>query len=148
MNPVTLRCLPGLLLLLAGGSAAAGTSLYGRLGGQSAIESISATLIDRVVADPVMGRSFKGSKLPRIKQKLAEQLCELTGGPCKYSGDPMREVHAGHHITEADFYGMVDSLRALLRERGTGLTETNELLRLLAPMKRDVVEGPARHRTP
>lgn len=148
MNPVTLRCLSVLLLLAVGGPAAAGASLYERLGGQSAMESISATLIDRVVADPVMGRSFKGTKLPRIKQKLAEQLCELTGGPCKYSGDPMPQVHAGHHITEADFYGMVESLRTLLRERGTGLTETNELLRLLAPMKRDVVEGPAKRRAP
>ena len=148
MNRVTLRCLPVLLLLTVGGPAAAGASLYVRLGGQSAIESISATLIDRVVADPVMGRTFKGTKLPRIKQKLAEQLCELTGGPCKYSGDPMTEVHAGHNITEADFYGMVQSLRTLLRERGTGLAETNELLRLLAPMKREVVEGPATRHAP
>lgn len=148
MNPVTLRPLSVLLLLSVAGSAVAGTSLYERLGGQGAMESISATLIDRVVADPVTGRSFKGTKLPRIKQKLAEQLCELTGGPCRYSGDPMPEVHAGHHITEAEFYGMVESLRTLLRERGTGLAETNELLRLLAPMKRDVVEGPARPRKP
>jgi hemoglobin len=147
MNRVTLHCLSVLSLLIAH-SAAAGTSLYERLGGQSAMTAIADTLIERVVADPVLGRSFKGTKLPRIKEKLAEQLCELTGGPCKYTGDPMPEVHAGHHITEAEFYGMVESLRALLRERGAGLAETNELLRLLAPMKRDVVEGPARHAAP
>jgi hemoglobin len=60
----------------------------------------------------------------------------------------MRETHAGHQITEAEFYGMVDSLRTVLRQRGTGITETNELLRLLAPMKRDIVEGPARRSAP
>jgi hemoglobin len=129
-------------------TAAASTSLYQRLGGQEAIESIASTLIDRVTADKQLQRSFQGAKIPRIKDKLAEQLCELTGGPCRYTGDPMRETHAGHHITEAEFYGMVDCLRVILKERHTRLAETNELLRLLAPMKREIVEGPARRGAP
>lgn len=87
-----------------------------------------------------MGRSFKDSDLDRIKRLLAEQLCDLSGGPCRYSGDSMKEVHAGHHISEADFYGMVETLRTILKEKGVGIAATNELLRLLAPMKRDVVE--------
>jgi hemoglobin len=53
----------------------------------------------------------------------------------------MKEVHAGHHISEADFYGMVETLRRILKERQVGIAATNELLRLLAPMKRDVVEA-------
>jgi hemoglobin len=88
----------------------------------------------------VMGPSFKDSKLSRIKTLLAEQICDLSGGPCHYSGDPMKEVHAGHHITEAMFYRMVDTLRDILRERQVDIRSTNQLLRLLAPMKRDVVE--------
>ena len=87
-----------------------------------------------------MGPSFKDSKLSRIKTLLAEQICDLSGGPCHYSGDPMKEVHAGHHITEAMFYRMVDTLRGILKERHVDLRSTNQLLRLLAPMKRDVVE--------
>ena len=148
MNSVTLRCLSALGLLCMWGTAAASASLYQRLGGQQAIEAIAATLIDRVTADRQLQRSFHGAKIPRIKDKLAEQLCELTGGPCRYSGDPMRESHAGHHITEAEFYGMVDCLRVILKERHTRLADTNELLRLLAPMKREIVEGPARRRGP
>jgi hemoglobin len=52
----------------------------------------------------------------------------------------MREVHAGHHISEAEFFGMVAELRAVLKERHVSQGAANELLRLLAPMKRDVVE--------
>jgi hypothetical protein len=52
----------------------------------------------------------------------------------------MRQVHAGHHISEAEFYRMVDTLRAILKERHVSVSATNALLRLLAPMKRDVVE--------
>ena len=148
MNSVTLRCLSTLGLLCAMGTAAASTTLYQRLGGQDAIQSIASTLIDRVTADQRLQRSFQGAKIPRIKDKLAEQLCELTGGPCRYSGDPMPETHAGHHITEAEFYGMVDCLRVILKERHTHLADTNELLRLLAPMKREIVEGPPKRGQP
>ena len=127
----------------AGASRAAGASLYERLGGESGVGAIADSLIDRVAADPKLGASFKDAKLDRIKRLLAEQICDLAGGPCHYSGDSMRQVHAGHHITQADFYGMVAPLRAILKERGVGVSATNELLRLLAPMKRDVVEPSA-----
>ena len=131
-----------LLLFLGMGAATAGTParLYDRLGGAEGVDAIADTLIDRVAADPKLGLSFRDSKLDRIKRLLAEQICELSGGPCRYSGDSMKEVHAGHHISEADFYGMVADLREILKERHVGQGATNELLRLLAPMKRDVVE--------
>jgi hemoglobin len=146
MTAVTFRTWALTFVCLSGACAAdASESLYARLGGASGVATIADTLIDRVVADPVTGPSFQGSKLDRIKQLLAEQICDLSGGPCRYSGDPMREVHAGHHISEAQFYRMVDALRDILREQHVDQRSTNQLLRLLAPMKRDVVEhGTAR----
>jgi hemoglobin len=128
-------------------AAIADTTLYERLGGQSGVAAISDTLIDRVSADVRLGRSFKDTNLGRIKRLLAEQLCDLSGGPCHYSGDSMKEVHAGHHISEAEFYGMVDALRTILKERQVGIAASNQLLRLLAPMKREVVE-PTRIESP
>ncbi len=136
---VALACLFG-ALCSAPAAARDAQTLYARLGGEPGVSAISSALIDRVASDPSLGRSFKDSNLPRIKKLLAEQLCDLSGGPCHYSGDSMKEVHAGHHISEADFYGMVSTLRDILRERHVDLGTTNELLRLLAPMKRDVVE--------
>jgi hemoglobin len=143
MTGVTERWWGGALLLLgmaASSAAAHPVSLYDRLGGAAGVAAIANTLIDRVTADPKLKRSFQDSDLVRIKKLLAEQLCDLSGGPCHYSGDSMKEVHAGHHISEADFYGMVADLREVLKERHVSLEATNQLLRLLAPMKRDVVE--------
>jgi hypothetical protein len=37
---------------------------------------------------------------------------------------------------------MVDTLRRILKQQHVSLSATNELLRLLAPMKRDIVEPP------
>jgi hemoglobin len=141
MIAVANRVLACSLLLLVGLAANAHARLYDRLGGETGVTAIAALLIDRVASDPLLGRSFKDSNLDRIKKLLAEQICDLSGGPCRYSGDSMQEVHAGHHISEAEFYGMVADLRVVLKERHVSQGATNELLRLLAPMKRDVVEA-------
>jgi len=141
MTQVTYRGAVLITLLLLGGAATASQApLYDRLGGAPGVAAIADTLIDRVSTDPKLGRSFKDSKLERIKKLLAEQICDLSGGPCRYSGDPMKEVHAGHHISEAEFFGMVADLRVVLKERHVNQGAANELLRLLAPIKRDVVE--------
>lgn len=142
MTAVTHRV--SVLLLLAGvalcTAQGASATLYDRLGGAEGVTAIATQLIDRVVADPALGRSFKDSNIDRVKRLLGEQICDLSGGPCKYSGDSMHEVHAGHHISEAEFYGMVNDLRVILKSRHVDERSANELLRLLAPMKRDVVE--------
>jgi hemoglobin len=135
------RGLAGSVLWLAAASMAdARAPLYERLGGADGVAAIANSLIERVSQDPRLGRSFKDTNLLHIKTLLSEQICDLSGGPCRYSGDSMKESHAGQHISEAEFYGMVADLRDILHERHVSQGATNELLRLLAPMKRDVVE--------
>jgi hemoglobin len=147
MTAVAYRVPASSFLLLVALTAGAHARLYDRLGGQAGVTAIADSLIDRVSADPALGRSFKDTNLERIKRLLAEQICDLSGGPCHYSGDSMKEVHAGHQISEAEFYGMVADLRDVLKERHVSQGAANELLRLLAPVKRDVVE-PARAAAP
>ena len=148
MMQFTFRIIAVFLTLAGSLAQADSTTLYVRLGGDKGVTQIANELIDRVAADPRIGSSFKDSNLRRVKDKLAEQLCEISDGPCKYSGDSMRESHAGHHIREADFYGMVEYLKAILLDHHVALRETNELLRRLAPMKRDIVEPAAKNPLP
>lgn len=123
--------------------AASAATLYDRLGGEAGVHAIADALIDRAAADPVMGRSFADVNLKRVKRLLAEQFCELSGGPCRYTGSSMREAHAGLHISQAEFYDLVNTLRQVLSERRVPLGARNELLRLLAPMKREVIDAGA-----
>lgn len=116
-------------------------TLYARMGGPSVVAKVVDDLIDRSASDPRTGRSFKDVKIDRLKEKLREQICLLAGGPCLYTGDPMAEVHKGLKITESEFYVMVQFLRDSLERAGVRDAEKNELLRLLAPMKREIVFG-------
>lgn len=119
---------------------AAQISLYARIGGGETITAVVNELIDHSVADPRLKRSFDGVDVPRVKRLLTEQICSLTGGGCAYTGDSMQDVHAGLKIDQSEFYGLVEVLRETLRNHGVGLRERNELLEILAPMKRDIVE--------
>jgi len=114
-------------------------SLYARLGGQPVIDAVVSDLLDGFAASPDGRRSFERVRLPRVKRLLGELLCVLTGGPCTYSGDGIARTHAGLGITEREFAALVQALRDTLDRHAVGTREKNELLRLLAPMKRDIV---------
>jgi hemoglobin len=131
-----------LALLPALAAEPAGTSLYDRLGGGEGLRIMVGELVDRSASDPATGRSFAKTDLERIKRLLAEQLCQLSGGPCRYSGDDMRQVHGGLGITETEFYGMVGHLRAILDRHGIAQADKNALLAKLAPMAREVIDPP------
>ena len=114
-------------------------TLYTRLGGQPVMTKVVGETIDQAASDPRTARSFKDVKLANVKAKIVEQICSLTGGGCKYTGDPMDKVHKGLKNTEAEMNLVVQWLRDSLDRNGVGTAEKNELLRILAPMKRDIV---------
>jgi hemoglobin len=130
-------------LLLAACTAmpTATPTLYSRMGGEPVVRQVVDELVDRTAQDPRTSRSFKDVKLARVKEKLREQICVLAGGGCVYTGDPMKEVHKGLKNTDAEFALLVQFLREALDHAGVADREKNELLRLLAPMKREIVTG-------
>jgi len=130
---------PLLSVFLCASILASELSLYQRLGGEIVVTKIVEQTIKRVVDDPEVNQSFHKVDLVKLDKLLVEQICSLTGGGCKYSGEDMKTVHAGLNITEREFYAMVEALRAELDSHNIGEREKNELLRILAPMKRDVV---------
>jgi len=137
-----MRALPVLLLLAACAvDPTANPTLYERLGGQPVVTKVVDETIDRAATDPRTSRSFKDVKLQHVKDMIVEQICSLTGGGCKYTGDPMDKVHVGLKNTEAEMDLVVQFLRDALERNGVKDREKNELLRVLAPMKHDIVTG-------
>lgn len=121
--------------------------MYERLGGDAVLTAVVGDTIDQLADSPDGRRSFDRVKLDRVKKHVVLQFCALTGGPCRYEGDDMRLAHGGLEITEREFNAIVAILREALARHGVGEREKNELLRLLAPMKRDIVTA-ARERPP
>ncbi|MBL8270490.1 group I truncated hemoglobin [Steroidobacter sp.] len=125
-------------MLLLGAPAHAEAALYDRIGGER-LTAIANDLVDHTSSDPRTSRSWHKVSLPRVKGVLSVYLCSITGGPCEYQGDTMKDIHAGLKINEAEMFAMVQSLRDIMIGHGVPLRERNELLALLAPTKKDVV---------
>jgi len=122
-------------------AAPAGPSLYERLGGQAGIDAVVADFVVRVTVDPRISAFFRGVDVDRLRAKLAEQICQASGGPCHYTGRPMREVHAGLGIRDADFDALVGDLVAALNRAGVGEREKAELLGVLGGLRGQIVTG-------
>jgi hemoglobin len=114
-------------------------TLYQRLGGKEAITAVVNDFIANVAADERINGQFANANIPRLKEKLVEQICAGTGGPCTYTGRDMKTVHAGMNITEGQFNALVEDLVKSLDKFDVPVREKNELLAVLGPMKRDIV---------
>lgn len=133
-----LLCAAAIVAALHGVPAAADAPLYDRIGGDR-LSAIAHDLVDRSSSDPRTNRSWRKVSLHRVKGVLTQYLCSITGGPCVYEGDTMKDIHAGLDIDEAEMFTMVQSLRDIMVSHEVPLRERNELLELLASSKRDVV---------
>ena len=115
-------------------------SLYDRLGGKPAITAVVDDFVGNVAADDRINRFFAKTNVPRLKQRLVEQLCQGTGGPCKYKGRSMKAAHRGMGVSTVDFSALVSDLKLSLDKFQVPAREQGELLAILAPMRTDIVE--------
>ena len=147
---VTKRLWAGILsvLLLAAGCASTiqpgmgDKTLYERLGGKDAITAVVDDFVGRVAEDKRINGFFAKANVPRLKMMLVDQICEASGGPCKYTGRDMKTAHRGMGITDAAFDALVGDLVATLDKFKVGEREKQELLSTLGPMRKDIVEKP------
>ena len=119
---------------------AAAKSLYERLGGKPAIQAVVDDFVGNVAMDARINRYFASANIPRLKGHLVDQICEASGGPCKYSGGNMKDVHRGMGVTGPAFDALVEDLVKALNKLKVPEKERGELLAALGPMKGDIVE--------
>jgi hemoglobin len=120
-------------------------SLYDRLGGKQAITAVVDEFVGRVAADNRINHFFAATasnpaRLASFKTKLVDQICEASGGPCKYTGKDMKGAHSGMGISTADFNALVEDLVGALDKFKVGAAEKSQLLGVLGPMQGQIVE--------
>jgi len=120
-------------------------TLYDNLGGKKAITAVVDEFVSRVAADNRINAFFKQTasdpkRLASFKAKLVDQICQASGGPCKYKGKDMKSAHAGMGISSGDFGALVEDLVGALDKFNVKPADKNTLLGVLGPMKSDIVE--------
>lgn len=114
-------------------------TLFNDLGGLNGIENIVDAFLIGLGNDQRIAHHFSEADPERLRSKLIEQFCAESGGGCEYTGDSMRDSHAGMNITHADFNALVEVLIAAMEKQQVPVPAQNRLLQRLAPMHRDIV---------
>ncbi len=119
-------------------------TLYRRLGGYDVIAAVIDDLFGSLRADPRFARFGMGRSMDshhRARQLLVDQVCNLAGGPCFYTGRDMKTSHVGLGITEAEWEANLQYTAAALRKNGVPEREQAEVLALFTRYKAEIVEG-------
>ncbi len=121
------------------------TSLYDRLGGLKGITVVVDDFIDRLVSNktlnsnPAIAAGRKSSPAPYLKFQVAQLVCEVSGGPCKYTGRPMKESHAHLNISEREWDVMAKEFKKSLDKFKVPASEQKELFEIVGKTKADIV---------
>ena len=136
---LAMLCLP-LLLAACAQQAPRDDGLYRALGEEPGIVRIVEGMLLGSARDPRIARHFLDIDIERLREKLIEQLCFESGGPCLYTGDSMEESHKGLRLTPSDFNALVEHLQDAMEAEGVPTPAQNRLLARLAPMRGQVID--------
>lgn len=124
-------------------------TLYERLGGEKAIQAVVDDFVVRAAPNEKINFFRKGTprewkptdkQLAMTKMHLVNLIGSLTGGPQKYTGRDMKTAHANMRITNAEFDAAAADLKASLDHFKVPAREQEELLKLVATTRNDIVE--------
>ncbi|SFR65779.1 hemoglobin [Marinobacter daqiaonensis] len=114
------------------------STLYQGLGERSGIAKIVEDLLYRIVEDDRIAPQFKGIDVVQFHTNLTDQICEISGGPCTYTGRAMTEVHEGMNVTETQFNALAEQLILAMEENQVSTSAQNRLLGRLVELHPDI----------
>ena len=141
---LVLTALPG----AAPAQAPAGQkSLYDRLGGAYPIAAVVDEFIDRLLvndvinANPAVAAARTRVPAAGLKFHVSTLVCQVTGGPCTYTGRTMKQSHAHLNISDREWREMVRVFQEVLAHFKVPAAEQQELVAIVESTKADIVVG-------
>jgi len=120
-------------------------SLYDRLGGVFNIAPVVDDFLNRLYvnktlnANPRIKEARDRVPISYLKFHVTTMVCEVTGGPCKYTGRSMKEAHQHLNITEKEWQAMVTDFKKSLNKFKVPKKEQEELITIVGSTKGGIV---------
>jgi hemoglobin len=120
-------------------------SLYERLGGVYSIATVVDDFIERLLIDATLNAnpaiSQARARVPKagLKFQVTALVCAATGGPCQYTGRPMKEAHQHLDITRVQWDAMLADFKSTLAKFKVPPREQQELIAIVESTKSDIV---------
>ena len=114
-------------------------SLYKRIGEQPGITIVIDNFLANVGGDDRVNGRFAETDMGNLKALLIDQVCEATGGACKYMGKSMLEAHKGMAVTEDEFGIIAAHFADAMVKAGVATEDSSTIMGVLAGMHDDIV---------
>ena len=127
-------------LLLAGNTgvadeAAAGPTLYERLGEWDGIEKIVSDTVANHQKNDAIAHYFDDVDIDKLIANVTAFFSAGTGGPSKYEGRDMTSAHAEMGLSDDDFDTAVADVLLALDQNGIGEAEKAEVAAILESLR-------------
>ena len=136
---ITRTLLTAALLSFASASHAEPT-LYEQIGGEPVLRKTVEEFVVIMEKDDRINFAFGNTDITKFKQLLFEQMCNITGGPCKYTGRTMQESHEKLAIDNTMFNALTEDVYLAFDRAGVPYRLQNKVMAIFAPMQRDIVK--------
>jgi hemoglobin len=90
---------------------------YELIGGESAVRGVLEALYDRLFGDPIVGFLFEGKDKAHIVEEQVALSCSFLGGPQRYTGRALPEVHGALPLLPGHFDRRHWVLKQVLEDR-------------------------------
>lgn len=127
-------------LLSLAGAAQAEATLYDQIGGEPVLRKTVEEFMVIMEKDDRINFAFGNTDLAKFKQLLFEQMCNITGGPCKYTGRTMKESHEKLAVDNTMFNALAEDVYLAFDRAGVPYRLQNKVMAIFAPMQRDIVK--------
>ena len=121
-------------------------TLWERIGGKQTFTKVIDDLMDAALKDAKVdftrGGKFKfdDAALKKLKDQFVALGSSVSGGPEKYTGPSMKELHKGMGITDAQFDALVGHLKKALEKNGIKPEDAAALLKAVETTRGNIVE--------
>jgi hemoglobin len=120
-------------------------TLYERLGGTYSIATVVDDFIERLLVNTTLNANpaikEARTRVPKagLKFHVTALVCAASGGPCTYTGRPMKESHEKLNISPSEWDAMVVDFKATLDKFKVPQREQQELITIVGTTKNDIV---------
>jgi hemoglobin len=128
------------VLLSLAGAAQAEPTLYEQIGGEPVLRKTVEEFVVIMEKDDRINFAFGNTDITKFKQLLFEQLCNITGGPCQYTGRTMKESHEKMEVNNTMFNALAEDVYLAFDRAGVPYRLQNQVMAIFAPMQRDIVK--------
>jgi hemoglobin len=128
------------------------SSAYEAIGGEARVREVLEALYAALFEDPIVGFLFEGKDRQQIVNAQLDLTCAFLGGPQRYTGRPLPEVHAKLPLLAGHFDRRHHLLAQTLRAKHVPEDAAAEWLRIDRSLRASVLaageEARARTRDP